>query len=217
MFTGERGAVALLLGAVLLLAGAAGGCRKWNALVLGDDEIVMSCQESPATKSAVSAAPSRETKEPEWIWHDDDVDLLRCVRRDLADFEAEIDEREQGFNQRGLTITARSGEKFRIDGERYSTFCRRGDRLYLADYSCIASGCAIVAYDLSNGKVLWKKDLKGLGNVEHSKYRNRVVVAIESERIVVRSIEVYGAYVECLAQDDGRRLHHRLVEIPKGK
>lgn len=216
MFARERRTVAFIF-FVVVASLSLGGCRKWSAGIFGDGEIVMSCQESPKAATSPSVASSHETKEPEWIWHDDDVDLLRCVRRDLADFETEIDEREQGFNQRGLTITARSGEKFRIDGERYSTFCRRGDRLYLADYSCIASGCAIVAYDLSNGKVLWKKDLKGLGNVEHSKYRNRVVVTIESERIVARSIEVAGAYVECLAQDDGRQLHHRLVELAKGK
>lgn len=173
----------------------------------------MSCQEAPTSP----VAKSYVTKEPEWIWHEDDVDLLRCVRRDLADFETEIDERDRGFNQRGLTITARSGEKFRIDAQRFSTFCRRDDRLFFADYVSMASGCAIVAYDLSNGKVLWKKDLKGLGNVEHSKYRNNVIVAIESERIVVRSVESRGAYVECLAQDDGRQLHHRLIELPKGR
>lgn len=208
--------VAVFLSSVFVIA-TSGGCRKWQAQVFGGEEIVISCQEAPAMPTTSPVAKSEETKEPEWLWHDDDVDLARCVRRDLLDFETSLVGDGGGFDDRTLEVKVRSGETLKIFGQGRSTFCRRGDRLYFADYSAIASGCVIVAYDLLNGKEIWRKELKGLGDVTHSKYRNRVIVTIESERIVVRSIETYGAYVECLAQDDGRQLHHRLVEIPKGR
>lgn len=77
-------------------------------------------------------------------------------------------------------------------------------RLYLAEYSAIATGASVAAFELETGRAVWKTQLFGLGPISHSKYRNEVVIQAEGERVVVSGWESEGKYVEVLDASDGR-------------
>jgi len=59
----------------------------------------------------------------------------------------------------------------------------------------------VVAIDRSTGKTLWKTDLKGLGPIAHSKYRNAVrLEVLDGDAIQVFGKESSGRYVEIVSR-----------------
>jgi len=101
------------------------------------------------------------------------------------------------------------------------TVCRVSEgRLYYAEYSPIASGCAVVAVDLEKGRLLWRTRLRGLGPVGHSQYLNRVVLDVApaphltSDRppvvVTVYARESNGDYAEFLDLDTGKTVFHHV-------
>jgi outer membrane protein assembly factor BamB len=110
----------------------------------------------------------------------------------------------------------KDGPKITIRGHYYSVAIVRGDALYFADYDMISSGCTVVAYDLTTGKKAWAKPLEGIGPVSHSKYRNRVAMAVEQHptakgdfALVVTGWETAGAYVEVIDLGTGKQLANK--------
>ncbi|MCI0701010.1 MAG: hypothetical protein L0241_08000, partial [Planctomycetia bacterium] len=87
-----------------------------------------------------------------------------------------------------------------------------GDALYVAEFDSIASGCKVVAYDLVTGKKAWDRQLEGIGPVSHSKYRNRVAMAVEKHpnanhfALVITGWEAFGRYIEVIDLVTGKQL-----------
>jgi hypothetical protein len=88
---------------------------------------------------------------------------------------------------------------------------RLEDRLFAAEYSPSSDGCAVVAYDLDTRKELWRTQLRGLGPMLHSKYRNAVNLSVVEGVVVACAEESGGRYVECLSPRTGRVLYHRVL------
>ncbi|MFO0547077.1 MAG: PQQ-binding-like beta-propeller repeat protein [Polyangiaceae bacterium] len=82
----------------------------------------------------------------------------------------------------------------------------KGDTLFVARFSNIASGCVVYAYSRDRGDLLWRKPLTGLGPVDHSQYLNDVEVSVEEGGLVVRGWEIGGRYVEVLSPASGETL-----------
>ena len=87
-----------------------------------------------------------------------------CVRRDFQDYQAEIicpKKTRDGFLNEPLTVrlTDDGKEIYSFKAHDETVFTRRGDVLYLAEFSSLRTGCSIVAYDFKAKKELWKTDL----------------------------------------------------------
>lgn len=86
------------------------------------------------------------------------------------------------------------------------------DTLYYVAHGEIASGAQVVAVDLRTGKQRWSTQLRGLGPVSHSQYRNQVWFVIEAGAIEVQSVEANGKYMELVDPKTGKTLATRLVK-----
>ena len=85
-----------------------------------------------------------------------------------------------------------------------------GDRLYIAEHGRISSGANLSSFELASGAKVWTLPVHGLGPVSHSKYANRVELAVIHNAIVVFGNESSGRYIELFAPE-GRMLSTRLV------
>ena len=84
-----------------------------------------------------------------------------------------------------------------------------GTRLYFADHTANSTGARVLAFDIESGQHHWTTELFGMGPVSHSKYRNAVVMRVESGRLVVSGWESEGKYVEVLDPSNGAPLGNR--------
>lgn len=80
------------------------------------------------------------------------------------------------------------------------------ERIYLAQYQRIATGCALSALSAVDGHMLWTVRLEGAGPVSHSKYNNRVQLAVMQGDPVVRGWESAARYLERREGATGRLL-----------
>jgi hypothetical protein len=85
-----------------------------------------------------------------------------------------------------------------------------GVRLYVAEHSLIATGAHITAYDAATGAKLWSQSVQGIGPIAHSKYANRVTLAVIRGALVVFGNEAAGRYIE-VYDPAGKMLSNRQV------
>ena len=165
-------------------------------------------QQPPAgRRHALRAAAGDELQ---WKWSKEKATLQYCIKTYLKDFDVEFS--AKGF---GTPITIRSKkENIRLVyeiTEWYQTalFARLDDKLFIAEYSPISSGCNVIAIDLSNGRRLWTSHLNGIGPTTHSEYLNRVNIDIDDQRVIVYGNEAHGRYVEVLDIENGKMIANR--------
>lgn len=140
------------------------------------------------------------------------ANLLNCVGRDLRDYEVEIRcPKRAPHGDLRLTVRLLTDRKevFRFRGYPDTVFARSGDVLYVAEFNPATSGCTVVATDLKSGKQLWRSNLKGIGPVDHSRYRNHVTIDAEGEVLVVRGHETLGRYIEYIDMKSGKTVGHK--------
>lgn len=170
----------------------------------------------PAAPESAPPADPVPREPPSWRWNENGSDLESAIPGALADLSVERGPAEDSFfGDRTLLIRGRNGAELKIPVHAKTPLRRQGDRLYVAAYHRMSSGCEVVAYDLAAGKEIWRKELQGLGPIEHSKYGNLVTLDLEGGWLVVRSTESAGRYIECLSPADGAQLHHRV--LPRGE
>jgi hypothetical protein len=130
----------------------------------------------------------------------------------IEDYQVEIVKPRSDFTP-DLTIRFTDGAKVlaSFTGHDTTVFRADGPILYYADFNPISDGCAVVAFDLKAGKQLWRTDLKALGPVSHSKYRNRVTLELVGrDAIRIFGEESEGRYVEFLDRASGRTVGHHV-------
>jgi hypothetical protein len=152
----------------------------------------------------------------EFLFKSDNCGALNAVAAaKAAGLTAEFQSHPNNFNRGEFTFQKKDGPKVAISGHTQSAIVVRGDRLYVAGFSPIATGCKVTAYDLTTGKKAWEKELDGIGPVDHSKYRNRVAMGVEKHptathsALVVTGSEAYGRYIEVLDLGTGKQLAHK--------
>jgi hypothetical protein len=82
------------------------------------------------------------------------------------------------------------------------------DRIYVASYNRIATGCKLTAYTTKDATQLWSVTLEGVGPVMHSKYGNRVQLRVVDGQPVVFGWESAGRYVEVRDAATGKLAAH---------
>ncbi|HYT87953.1 MAG TPA: hypothetical protein VEL76_04480 [Gemmataceae bacterium] len=165
-----------------------------------------------------------------WRWSDREASLTWSVTHHLTADEFRGPTQGVGF---WFVIPLKAGPPFQ--GHSETVFTRWGDRLYLADFSPIATGCRVVAVNFKTGGRLWQNKLKGLGPIGHalsegcaaasgnwqnklkglgpighSKYRNRINITTDGKIITVWGNEAAGRYVELLDKQTGRTVGHKV-------
>jgi hypothetical protein len=145
-----------------------------------------------------------------WRWSGREASLAYSVARHLTDDEVDI--LPSPGVRYCLTIRLKAGDKTvqAFEGHEETVLARWGDRLYLADFSPIASGCTVIAVNLKTGERLWQSPLRGLGPVHHSEYHNRVTIATDGTLITVWGKEASGRYVEFLDCKTGKTVGHKV-------
>jgi hypothetical protein len=134
-----------------------------------------------------------------------------------AGLSASFEPDKDGFDGT-FTFQKKDGRKVTFADHADAAVVVRGDALYVAKFSGISSGCTVVAYDLTTGKKAWAKALEGIGPVSHSKYRNRVAMAVEKHpnadhfALVITGWEAFGRYVEVIDLATGKQLAHKTYE-----
>jgi hypothetical protein len=106
-----------------------------------------------------------------------------------------------------------------LDGHTTRVFRTVKNTLYFAHFDRADCGCTVAAYDLTTGKKLWETKLRAVGDIDHSKYSNRVTMGLSSspdldkdgEGIVsITGRESLGDYIEILDRASGKVLAHKV-------
>lgn len=97
-----------------------------------------------------------------------------------------------------------------IKGHRYTVFKVVKDLVYYAEFSFVANGCTVVAYDLKQQKQLWRTQLQGIGPVAHSEYFNTVTLDADRYTVSIHGREVGGDYLEYLDAESGKTVGHKI-------
>ena len=160
-----------------------------------------------------------------WRWHPERESLLwYYVHSRVAEYGVRMTFGPRPLDHATLTFTDGDATVWTHAAHPWSAFvCGRAAHLdrapfvIFADFSPLASGCTLIAYDLSNGKQLWRNDLRGLGPVVHSIYSNRINLDWVTKRhVAVFGKEICGEYVEVVDVQNGKSVYHRLVSIDPG-
>jgi outer membrane protein assembly factor BamB len=144
-----------------------------------------------------------------WRWKDDEATVGHSVLADRSEYDLTLGKKA---GEREVTVAfAKDGKtRYTLAGHGHTVFRVVGDTLVFARFSPGASGAQVVAVDLITGKELWATDLKGLGPVEHSAYRNRLNLDATADTVIVFGYESQGRYVENLNTKTGKTTSHHV-------
>jgi hypothetical protein len=167
---------------------------------------------APAEPGASDKAGRYQKLAEGLAWAAPDEQETRSLQEQLSGYVIDYGEvRAINDNTRTIRILKAGKEVCAWEDRGARAFLARGDVLYRADYTPISSGCAIIAVDLKSGKDLWSVSLKGLGPIDHSKYRNRVwMEPVDDSVLTVYGHESAGRYVELVDWKTGKTLGHKV-------
>lgn len=86
-------------------------------------------------------------------------------------------------------------------------------RVFVVLYSTRASRAMAFAFDARTGASLWRKAVRGLGPVSHSKYSNAIQLGRDNNNLVIYGRETAGRYVEVRDGASGRLLGNARVPV----
>lgn len=149
----------------------------------------------------------------DWRWSDEENQLLRCLHAHLSDYEVRVTNPKSEWPPVPLRIEVYDGdaEVYSFEGHDETVLTRIGDVVFVAELSPIATGCAVVAFDLKQRKHLWRTVLKGNPPETHSKYRHQVILARDGNMLVVYGKESNGRYIEFLDAASGKIVGHKTL------
>jgi hypothetical protein len=104
-----------------------------------------------------------------------------------------------------------SGEKLTLPLSKVSVFTIDGQTLFVARPRYTGMGCLLEAYALTDGSMLWSRQLCGIGPGMwcHSFYSNEVNLEVTPWTVTVIGRESFADYLEVSSRIDGRLLAHR--------
>jgi hypothetical protein len=143
-----------------------------------------------------------------WQWSDGRASAADSARRLKGDYQAEVESRGM-FGEVVIRIRKGGAAVHSFPGHVGTVFAVRADVLYSAQFSRSAPGCAVAAYDLREKKQLWTATLRGLGPIEHSAYRNAVLLDLDTQAVCVRGNECLGRYIEYVDLRTGKTVGHK--------
>jgi hypothetical protein len=148
-----------------------------------------------------------------WNWKDENASLFHSFQRYQGDYQVTLVRTPNTFGKI-LVRFARDGKTvYEFEGHYASGFVGKGNLLYHTVYHPSSSGCRIDAVDLATGKCLWQTNLKGLGPIEHTKYRNLVNLEMPRDGVLrIQGNESAGHYVEYVDAVTGKTVGHKAFQ-----
>jgi hypothetical protein len=144
-------------------------------------------------------------------------DFRRCLARETGGYQVELAaSKEDVLSNTRIRVLDGGSELYAWNGHQGSVFFICDSVLYYTDYCGISSGCTVVAFDLKARKKLWTTNLKGLGPISHSKYRNLVRMdQANGEVLAVYGQESSGRYVEFVELKTGKTVANKVFKDEK--
>ena len=143
--------------------------------------------------------------------------ITEQLQDEFKGFRAELVSIEGGGI--GMTVriaNAKKEELLKWETHVEVSYSQRDGVLYYTNFHPSSSGCAVVAFDLTAKKQLWKTALKGLGPIDHSKYRNDVrLEVLDDDTVQVFGKESSGRYVEVVDRGTGKTVGHKVFAEEK--
>ena len=121
-------------------------------------------------------------------------------------------------SKRDLVVHISKENKELLAWETHNTtpFAQRDGILYYAKFGTASNGCAVVAFDLSAKKEMWRTRLKGIGRVNHFGYSNSVrLEVLDDDTLRVFGKESFGRYVEIVNRETGKTVGHKVFAEKK--
>ncbi len=142
-----------------------------------------------------------------WKWSDDRASILHYFMGASTNFEVKLVRRSMA-SWREVTVEVGNGSEVlhKISTHAEGNFVIAGSLVIYTKHSMIGSGCELLAFDLDKQKYAWRTQLKGIGPVDHSKYRNRVNLEVRKNSVAVYGFESAGQYVEVVDLKTGDTL-----------
>jgi hypothetical protein len=162
------------------------------------------------TPSAKQSPPSQG--ESEWRWSENEASLQYCARNQLKKYEVQVvrpANYENSWEPFIVRIVDKGQEIYSFPAHSETVFTQEWDVVYVADFSPIASGCTVVAYDLKERKELWRCPLKGNPPQAHSEYRHQVNITTRPGAVVIYGKESNGRYIEFVDMHAGKTIEHK--------
>ncbi|HJZ94559.1 MAG TPA: hypothetical protein VKE40_27080 [Gemmataceae bacterium] len=155
--------------------------------------------------------------EASWKAPEAGEDFRRCLARDTGGYQVEaVASTMDVLSDTTIRVLDGGTEVSTWQGHQGSVFFIRDNILYHTDYCTISSGCTVIAFDLKAKKKLWKTELKGLGPISHSKYRNLVRMdQVNGEVLAVYGQESAGRYVEFVELKTGKTVGNKVFKDEK--
>jgi hypothetical protein len=154
----------------------------------------------------------------EWRWSDHEASLLHSTQH-IKGYEVQIiwpADKKGPWEPFSVRIVDNGVEVCSFSAHAGTVFKQRGDALYVAHYSPIATGCSVVAYDLKARKELWKCHLRCNPPDVHSEYWHRVNITTDGDAILIYGSEANGRYIEYVDAETGKTVgHKKLPPLPK--
>jgi len=180
----------------------------WSGIILAFACLAVIGAPAPPEKDYQKIADKEE-----WKWTPERASASDSDKNFKGDFKAEvIDKNAGGFSSTTLKFAKGDDLILTVEGHAGTVFAGLKDVVFYADFSANSSGCCVVAYNLKEKKQLWRTALKGLGPIEHFKYRNEVILEIKDDAVHVLGKESAGRYVEYVELKGGKTVGHRVFD-----
>ena len=152
--------------------------------------------------------------EPEWRWSEEATSIIHYFSATPADYKISII-RPKSTGVFNLKVEISDGQEtltqFDSHLEGAFLFDHEKDWVIYSQHSPIATGCTLVAFDLKAKRQVWKTNLKGIGAVAHSKWRNRINLKLEKDLVTVFGDEGR-RYIESVSLESGKSTYHRMID-----
>jgi hypothetical protein len=182
---------------------------RWLLMLL-----LVACRQPPPAAPAAPAAPapsdaSRPGRPPPapaaipWRW-EDAPDFFPRVDLTAGTHRLALEKKKLMLHGPSLSVAVAAGSEF-----SGAALAVDGGRVFVAFYHRLSAGCELAAFDAATGKPLWSVTLDGIGPIGHSKYSNRVQMAIIGGRPTVFGSEAK-RYIEQRDAATGALVSHQL-------
>lgn len=153
----------------------------------------------------------KNIKHTDWRWSGSSgINLFENALINLSDYELHAVKSSKVWR---LAVSIRQNGKILHSWKSNSNgaVVQYGDYIYYTEFSPFTTGMTVVAYNLSKKEEAWKTQLKGVGPVAHSKYRNfGAMLSVREDILEVTGKEIYSGYVEIIDRSSGASLANRV-------
>lgn len=152
--------------------------------------------------------------EEEWKWSDERASILHYFMNASKEYPIQLMRKSNArWNDVKVRIGGEEDLLLEFQTHREGAFVFSGSIVIYAHFSMVANGCELRAYDLTKEEEIWRTRLEGIGEVPHSKYRNRINLEVWNEKVITYGNESGGKYIEVRHVKTGRLISSSRVRV----